>query len=215
MRVTYKELSDGLGHIKHIKTKDVDCYNKRLIAARADVGSLRAHVMANPFVHRTYFQVSLALLETSKEQLDFIEQNADLLRDWWHVDQLPQFLKKPLDFSLVLERAKRYINSDNLFLRRWGYVVFLAGLQKDSSHVQEILSLIKDDEAYYVQMAEAWLLCELSVFHHEAVFRFIGESKIKYQILGKAIQKIQDSYRIGLAEKQAFKSLREKLKKNG
>ena len=186
-----------------------------MIASKADVSALVSHVLSDPLVHRTYFQVSLAHLDHVEEQLDFIEKNGDLLDDWWHVDQLPQFLKKPLDFSLAYERATRYVQSEKPFVRRWGYVLFFTGLQKARENVWPILALMKDDDAYYVQMAEAWLLCDLAVFHSDIVLEYMRSSKLKYNILGKAIQKIQDSYRISEADKAAFRVLREQLKNTG
>ena len=213
--MTYEEISAALRRIENIKTGDIDRYNKALIAKGADVSALAGHVLSDPLVHRTYFQVSLALLESVEAQLDFIEANGDLLNDWWHVDQLPQFLKKPLDFSSAYGRAKRYVRSDKPFVRRWGYVLFFTGLQKERENLEPILALMKDDDEYYVQMAEAWLLCELAVFHPEDVLRFVRESRLKYNILGKAIQKIQDSYRVSPAHKEAFRALRETVKNNG
>ena len=213
--MTYEEISGVLGKIPKIKTKDIDTYDRALIAKKADVSALRSHVLSDALVHRTYFQVSLGQLATAEEQLTFIEENEDLLADWWHVDQLPQFLHKPLSFELAFEKAKRYVNSEKPFTRRWGYVIFFTGLAKEEDHVAPILSLMKDDEEYYVQMAEAWLLCELAVFHSRAVLDFLRTSKMKYNILGKAIQKIQDSLRLSEADKAAFRALREPLKNNG
>lgn len=213
--MTYEEISGALGQIPKIKTKDIDTYNRSLIGKKADVRVLKSYVLSDPLVHRTYFQVSMGQLATVEEQLAFIEENEDLLADWWHVDQLPQFLRKPLSFELAFEKAKRYVTSEKPFTRRWGYVIFFTGLAKDENHIAPILSLMKDDGEYYVQMAQAWLLCELAVFHSKAVLDFLSHSKIKYNILGKAIQKIQDSYRISAADKADFRALRENLKNNG
>ena len=213
--MTYEEIAGALRRIPDIKTKDIDTYNRARIREGADVGALRAHVLVDPLVHRTYFQVSMGQMDTVEKQLDFIENNEDLLADWWHVDQLPQFLYKSLSFEIAFERAKRYVLSDKPFTRRWGYVIFFTGLAKDKTNVAAILSLMKDDDEYYVQMAEAWLLCELAVFHREAVLDFLKSSKMKYNILGKAIQKIQDSFRISDGDKAAFRALREQLKNNG
>ena len=144
----------------------------------------------------------------------FIEDNFELLQDWWHVDQLLQFLKKPVDFDFAFDKAKEYINSELTFTRRWGYVLFLAGLQKDISHTKAILSLVKDDEEYYVQMAEAWLIAELGVFNIEEVKHFLESTTLNYKITGKAVQKLCDSFRISKEDKVFVKSLRTKLKEN-
>ncbi|MDD2181493.1 MAG: DNA alkylation repair protein [Bacilli bacterium] len=213
--MTYDEIVKDLSKIKNLKTKDLDLYNKRLIKEKINVNLLKDYVLENQLVHRTYFQVSLKNLMTIEKQLLFIEENEDLLQDWWHVDQLLQFInKKELEFDYIYELATQYIKSPKPFVRRWGYVIFLGGLQKNKNYTKKILSLMKDDEEYYVQMAEAWVICDLAVYDTKEVFKFLNNSKIKYNILGKAIQKICDSFRISIEDKEYAKSLREKLKKN-
>lgn len=211
---TYIEITSDLKSIINCKTADVDKYNKKLIKEKCDVSDLKEYVLIDQSVHRTYFQVSLGLLESIEEQFAFIEQNEDLLQDWWHVDQLTQFVKKPIDFEFAFAKAKQYILSLKPFVRRWGYVLFLTGLQKEPANTSSILSLMKDDDEYYVQMAEAWLICDLAVFNVDCVYEFVENSKMQYNILGKAIQKICDSYRITDEYKGKFKKLREKIKKN-
>ncbi len=211
--MTYEEILHDLNGMANRKTKDIDRYNKGLIRAGADVSCLKEYVLSNPLVHRTYFQVSLGEIKDMEAQFQFIEDNGKLLQDWWHVDQLTQFLIKPLDFDFAISKAKIYINSDRLVVRRWGYVLFLAGLQKSSSHTADILSLMKDDDEYYVQMAEAWLIADLAVYSTDEVVRFIETASLKYSITGKAVQKICDSYRISPEVKAHLRSIRPRLKK--
>ncbi len=212
--MTYRDVLHNLESIKNLKTRDVDAYNKRLIKENADVSDLREYVLKHQILHRTYFQVSMGLLKSNEERLQFIEDHFELLRDWWHVDQLTQFVKKPLDYDYAFNKAKEYIYSDLTFARRWGYVLFLAGLQKDRAHTKEILSLMKDDEEYYVQMAQAWLIADLGVYNIEEVKTFLANTSLKYSITGKAVGKLCDSYRISDEDKAYVKSLRPKLKIN-
>lgn len=212
--MTHVEILRDLESIENRRTKDIDLYNKRLIRDKTDVSELRDFVLENQLLHRTYFQVSMGLLPNNELRFMFIEDNFELLQDWWHVDQLLQFLKKPVDFDFAFDKAKEYINSELTFTRRWGYVLFLAGLQKDISHTKAILSLVKDDEEYYVQMAEAWLIAELGVFNIEEVKHFLESTTLNYKITGKAVQKLCDSFRISKEDKVFVKSLRTKLKKN-
>lgn len=210
----YKKIISDLESIPNRKTKDVDAYNKRLIKEKTDVSEIGEYIIENQILHRTYFQVSLGLIKDTEKQFDFIEKNEDYLRDWWHTDQLIQFIRKPLNFDFAYSRAKKYINSEKNFTRRWGYVLFLAGLQKEMAHTKNILSLMKNDDEYYVQMAEAWLICDLAVFNPKEVIEYIESCGLKYNILGKAIQKILDSYRISDEDKAYVKSLRSKVKEN-
>lgn len=214
MKKTYQEVVEDLKQIKNLKTKDVDKYNKKLIKERIDVRELRDYVKDDDLVHRTYFQVSMGLLSNYQEQLQFIQDNYLLLNDWWHVDQLTQFIQEDMDFKYVYDLAKSYIKSEHLFLRRWGYVIFISGLQKNKRYTKKILKLIKDDKEYYVQMAQAWLICDLAVYNPEEVVKFLSNSKIKYNILGRAIQKMCDSFRISDEVKETVKGLRDKLKDN-
>lgn len=210
----YKQILDNFSAIPNLRTKDIDLYNKKLIKSGTDVSSLKDHILTHQVLHRTYFQVSLGLMNNFEDQFTFIEENEDYLQDWWHVDQLAQFVKKPVDFDYAYSKAKKYIESPKTFTRRWAYVLFLTGLQKDPANTNKILSLMKDDPEYYVQMAEAWLICDLAVFNPQDAIEFIENSTLKYNILGKAIQKMVDSFRISNEDKAYVKSLRPKLRKN-
>lgn len=212
--MNYHEVASDLNQIPNRKTKDVNRYNRKLIKQKEDVSSLKPYVLQDQLVYRTYFQVSLGKMKDCAEQFRFIEENEDLLQDWWHVDQLLQFIKHPIPFAYAFQKAKKYIQSSKPFVRRWGYVLFLLGFQKNPTYTKDILSLLKDDDAYYVQMAEAWLICDLAIYHMEMVKQFLSTSKMQYNILGRAIQKCCDSYRISMEDKEYLKSLREKLKKN-
>lgn len=210
----YQKILTDFAAIPNLKTKDLNDYNKELIKAGTDVSSLRPYVIEYPLLHRTYFQVPLLTQSTYQEQFAYIEENLDLLQDWWHVDQLTQFIYKPVDFDYAYELASRYTNDDATFTRRWGYVLFLVGLQKDESTLALVWQLLKDDPEYYVQMAQAWLICDLAVFNPGLTLHYLEKSQLNYNILGKAIQKISDSYRISDEVKTQAKALRPKLKLN-
>lgn len=192
----YEQILEELFAIPNLKTKDIDAYNKRLIKNGTDVSEIKDYILTHQLLHRTYFQVSLGLMTDIAKQFSFIEDNEDCLQDWWHVDQLTQFVRKPLDFDFAYAKAKEYIASAKPFTRRWGYVLFLTGLQKDAKNAKLILSLMKDDMEYYVQMAEAWLICDLAVFNPKETIAYIENSDLDYAIIGRAIQKMTDSYRI-------------------
>lgn len=210
--MTYQAIAQDLRQIQDLRTAGVDRYNKQLIKAGVDVSDLKGYALSDQRVHRTYFQVSLAYCQTVQEQFRFIEENEDLLQDWWHVDQLTQFIKKTPDFDFAYEKAKAYVQSPKTFTRRWGYVLFLTGLQKNAIHTEDILELMHDDEEYYVQMAQAWLICDLAVYNPDAVYDFLRQSKLHYAVLGKAIQKISDSFRFTKEQKEKFKALRADLR---
>ena len=210
----YKYIHDYLSSINNLKTKDIVNLDKKLIKEHIDVSFLKNHCLEDELVQRTYFEVSMKQMNNYKSQFQFVEENQELLRNWWHVDQLTQYMIKPIDFDYAFNKAKKYIKHKNPFMRRWGYVLFLSNLEKDSNHTEKILSLMKDDSEYYVQMAEAWLICELAKYNLDAITKFFKNTKLKYNITGRAIQKICDSLVIDDETKKCVKTMREKLKDN-
>lgn len=213
--VKYQDVKKLLNDICNIKTGDIDKISKKLIKEKSDVSDLRDYVLKDSLVHRIYFQVSMRLLSNNEERLNFIENNLDLLRDWWHVDQLIQFFDKPLDFDLIYKFSSKYINSKDAYTRRISYVLFISGLQKDRDNAVKILDLLKNDYEYMVCMAEAWLLCELAIYNFDLIMEYLDNCDLKYNITGKAVQKMCDSFRITSEQKLIVKSKRSKLKNSG
>ena len=194
------------------KTKDVDKFNKELIKRKVDVSFLKDIVLEKQEYHRTYFQVSLGNLNSVDEQFLFLENNFSLLQDWWHVDQLQQFIKKDLTLDYAYKKAKEYIQSDLPFVRRWAYVMFMPTLVKDKNSFDKLVSLLKDDNEYYVIMAEAWLISYMAIYYPEKTLKYIKSCPLNYNIIGRAIQKICDSFRISDEYKNKFKELRSSYK---
>ena len=142
------------------------------------------------------------------EKIAFIENNSELLQDWWHTDQLVQFMGKDFTFEVAFEYAQKYVNSSETFMRRWGYVMFIPRLVKDRNKTEKLISLLKNDNEYYVVMAEAWLISYLAMFDVETTYQYLKNCDLNYDIVGKAIQKIYDSYVVSAENKTIFKELR-------
>ena len=210
--MVYEETILRLSTIKKMRTADIDAIAKQYLKDNIDVSELYSHIAESGALHRIYFVVSLKRIKKYEEQLAFIEKHFSCLRDWWHVDMFLQLLVKAPSFEYVYNKAKIYTKSNLLFVRRWGYVIFLSGFQKDPQRTKEILSLLHDDHEYYVQMAEAWLLADLAIYNSQAILDFIASKALRYNIIGKAIQKMCDSFRISEEVKKQAKSLRKLYK---
>ncbi len=211
-KLTKKEvLADIAALPENYKTRHVDALIKRYVKEGCDVSDLRDSVLSEQRLHRIYYYTSLKQLHDPSQRLRFIDENL-LFSDWWHTDQLINFVSKA-DFNEALSYAKRYVEDEDPFVRRWGYVMFISKLCRDRGRVGSIFSLMKNDDEYYVQMAQAWLIAELAVFHSEEAYEFLSnEGTLRYSITGKAIQKICDSFRVSAEDKQRFRALRPALK---
>lgn len=195
---------------ENYKTKDVDALIKRYVKEKADVSALRDYVLAEQQFHRIYFYVSVDQIKDVHGQMDFIDKNL-LFEDWWHTDELIRYAAK-MDFDEALSYAKRYVESDDPFIRRWGYVMFIG--KQCKGHADTLLPMMQNHGHYYVQMGEAWLIAELAVYEPAEVYRWMSENDLEYSINGKAIQKICDSYRVSDEWKEKYKALRPALKDN-
>ena len=192
----------------HYKTGDVDRLIRGYVKQKADVSALRPYILTQQQFHRIYYYVTLDQIKDVDQRMAFILENL-LFSDWWHTDQIISYVAN-LDFDAALKFAKDYIHSEDPFIRRWGYVLFISKLCK--GHADQLLPLMHDDEHYYVQMAQAWLIAELAVHEPEATLDWFGKNDLKYNINGKAIQKICDSFRITDDWKAEFKKLRPGLR---
>lgn len=209
MKLTKDQVQKDLDALpEHYKTGAVDRLIRQYIKQKADVSALRPYILTQQQFHRIYYYVSLKQIKSVDDRMAFIHENL-LFSDWWHTDQIIRFVAD-LKLNKALHYAKDYIHAEDPFIRRWGYVLFISRLCK--GHAAEILPLTHDDDHYYVQMAQGWLLAELAVHEPEAVYAWMQKNDLKYNIGGKAIQKICDSFRITDDWKEKFKKLRPALK---
>ena len=196
---------DALGKYK---TCDVDRLIRGYVKKNADASLLRPHVLTQQQFHRIYFYVSLEQIKDVNARMEFIHGNL-LFSDWWHTDELIGFVAD-LDFEAAMKYAAEYVKSEEPFVRRWGYVLFISRLGR--GHAESLLPLMKNDGHYYVQMGEAWLIAELAVTEPGNVYEWMRTCGLDYKICGKAVQKICDSFRISQDWKEKFKALRAVLK---
>ena len=166
---------------ENYKTADVDRLIRGYVKAGADVSELREHILTEQSLHRIYFFVALKQMKDVYQRMEFIHQNL-LFSDWWHTDQLIKFVKE-IDFDTAFAHAQEYVNSDDPYIRRWGYVMFISELCRKKENLGKILTLFKNDDHYTNQMAEGWLICELAVFFPERMLRwFEEENYLNYKL---------------------------------
>lgn len=209
MRLTKEQVQKDLDALPAgYQTADVDRLIHRYVKHGADVSALRPCILEAQQFHRIYYYVALEQIKNVEARMAFIHENL-LFSDWWHTDQIIRYVAD-MDFDVALRYARGYIHAEDPFIRRWGYVLFISRLCR--GHAGVLLPLMQDDDHYYVQMAQAWLAAELAVYEPEAVYEWFQKNTLKYNINGKAIQKICDSFRICDAWKQRFKQLRPVLR---
>ena len=99
--------------------------------------------------------------------------------------------------------------SKSEFLSRIGLVMILDHFinKKNLKTIFETLNKIESDK-FYINMAEAWLVCEIYIRFPKETTEFIQKNNLNKFTHNKAISKIHDSYRVSEDEKEYLNTLR-------
>ena len=108
------------------------------------------------------------------------------------------------------EAVKMSLNKKE-FISRIGLVMILDHFinQKNLEIIFDTLNKI-ESEKFYINMAEAWLICEMYIRFPKETKIFIQKNNLNKFTHNKAISKIHDSYRVSKDEKEYLSTLRQK-----
>ena len=97
------------------------------------------------------------------------------------------------------------------FISRVGLIIILNHFisKENLSIIMTTLNKIRSDK-FYINMAEAWLVCEMYTKFPEQTKRFLEDNKLNKFTQNKAISKIHDSYRVSKEEKEMLNTLKKK-----
>lgn len=116
--------------------------------------------------------------------------------DSWEVTDLlaGEFCFDKAHKEAAFDKAASYINSSEQYTVRLGLVIMLKHFN-DAIYIERLLHLIKkiSVDAYYVNMAAAWLLCELYFTKKDAIEYYLASECANEDIKKKTLQKIRES----------------------
>lgn len=103
----------------------------------------------------------------------------------------------------------QWVDSNNQWKLRF-VIVMMLNYYIDDLHVFDVLNYCDkiQSEAYYVKMAQAWLISCVYIKYNDIGYEYMRRSKIDRWTYNKAIQKIVDSYRVSDKQKAMVKQLR-------
>ena len=122
--------------------------------------------------------------------------------DNWSTCDILTFKIKGLEEE-YWELSQEYLKNIDLFKRRIGIRILFS--YKNTEYVDEIFKVIDsfyNEEEYYVNMAIAWLLCELMIYNRHKTLEYLKHHKLNRFTINKAISKCRDSYRISKEDKE-------------
>lgn len=151
-------------------------------------------------------------LKDIQKQLSYLE-NWILKIDCWAlcdgvVSNMKNFAKSPLK-----EEKFQYFYDmcfdDREFVSRFGIIVLMS-YYIDDEHIDKILTMSRTikNTAFYVQMANAWLLSVCFVKQREKTLSLIKEKCLDKFTQNKTISKCRDSFRVSSEDKELLKTFR-------
>ncbi len=121
--------------------------------------------------------------------------------NWSTVDILKFNVKK--QEKEYLDLAKEYLKSKQEFIRRIGVrILFNYTDKEDLTEIFNIIDSLQTEEKYYVNMAVAWLMCELMIKNRNQTLKYLENHKLNDFTINKTISKCRDSYRISKEDKE-------------
>lgn len=211
----YKEFIDYLISLKDDKYKE---FNSKLITTKYKMLGIRMPLLRKiasdifksdyqkflEVAGTNYFEevmikgFVIAKIKDIKELEKYFDNYIDLIDNWAINDSFCNSLKivnKNKDYFMNM--VLKLINRGKEYHLRVGLIILLNFyIQKEYlKKIFEILDNINSD-LYYVNMACAWLLCEVFTKYSDITLEYLENNKLNKFTINKTVSKIRDSYRV-------------------
>lgn len=137
--------------------------------------------------------VAIKDFEVMKNYLDNYSKKID---NWASCDTLKFNVKN--NEKNFMKLSDEYIKSELPFVRRIGMLILFKFIENDK-YIDDIynrLNEFENEKEYYVNMINAWLLCELFIKRRDKTMEFLKNNKLNKFTINKAISKCRDSFRV-------------------
>jgi len=150
------------------------------------------------------FLISAYLISKIKDfdlQKKYLYKYAEKVTCWSECDTLKLKIKnKEKEY---LEISKDFIKSNKIYIRRIGIIILFNFINSEYiDKIFKIISNLKEETEYYVNMAISWLLCECFIKERLKTIEFLEKNKLNSFVINKTISKCRDSYRVSKDDKE-------------
>lgn len=216
------DVKDFQSYIISLRRKDKESWTKNILKTNMNVLALDTKTIKNiskeiykgnylsflDFMMWDYYEntaINGSLISKIKDfdvmrkYLDMYSEKAD---NWATCDLLSFDIKDNEDKYMNL--LNTYIKSDKPFVRRIGMVILFNYVKDDKyiSTIFDILNKFENEEHYYVNMINSWLVCECFIRDRDKTIKFLENNKLNKFTINKAIQKCRDSFRVTKEDKE-------------
>lgn len=187
--------------ILEITMKDI-----RLIVKEIKKGNVLSYLSHNWLDYYELTIIYSLLLESIddfeifKKYLIILSKETDT---WATTDSLPAKLLRKKHGDKLFQFALELHQMKLPFQKRFGTLIMFAFI--DNEHIDLIfktLNQFKDENEYYVNMGNAWLLCEIFIKQREKMINYLTNHNLNKFTINKTIQKCRESFRVSREDKK-------------
>ncbi len=216
--ITKETYDDYINYLRSMREDDYKMFQSKLISTKYEILGIRLpklRVIAKEILKgnyqnflslseaKYYEEVMIKLLVIAGiKKLDelklYFDEAIDLIDDWALCDTFGNTLKVVAKNKKVfLRKIDALIQSDKTYYIRVGLILLLNYYIEEEylDLIIKYLDNIKSDE-YYVNMAQAWLVCEIFIKFQKVGLKYLADNKLNKFTINKSISKIRDSYRV-------------------
>ena len=140
----------------------------------------------------------IANIKDVDECMFYFDDAIHLIDNWALCDTFANSLKiVKKNKEYFLTKIDSLIKSKETYHIRMGLILLLCFYveEKYLDLIIQYLESIHSDE-YYVNMAEAWLVCEIFIKFESVGLQYLSDNQLNKFTINKSISKIRDSYRV-------------------
>ena len=225
---TYKEFIKYLESLKDLKYKD---FNKSIVLnSKYEMIGIRLPVMRDiakkisktniedflRYIDNKYYEevmiegFVISYIKDEKIFYKYFKKYIKKIDNWALCDSFC------ISIKIVRKYENKYFNeaiklslNNNEFISRVGLIIILNHFI-NNDNLNDIFNLLNQIESdkFYINMAEAWLGCELYIKYPKDTLEFIKNNNLNKFTQNKMISKIRDSYRVSKKEKDYLNKFR-------
>ena len=214
-----KDIEEFNKYLESIKREDKIDFTKRIVNTNMKVLGIDIPTLRNiskeiakgnymsylDFKNNKYYEntiINVCLINLIKDFEIKKKYLNNLYIDNWSTCDILTFKIKGLEKE-YWKLSEEYLKSKDAFKRRVGIRILFS--YKNTEYVDKVFKIIDkfyNEEEYYVNMAIAWLVCELMIYNRDKTLKYLENHHLNKFTINKAISKCRDSYRVSKEDKE-------------
>ncbi len=203
-------------------------FNKKIINTKSEMIGIRIPILIKiakefknsyiPFftiLKNKYYEENIleglviAQIKDKKLFDDYFKKFIKKIDNWASCDICLSHMKQLGKDEKYFSKSIDMIKENKVFISRCGYIILLNYYLKDK-YIDEVLNIVDNNlsDYYYTNMAKAWLISICFIKYRDKTLKYLSCSNLDTFTYNKAIQKIIESNRVSIIDKEYLKTLK-------